>query len=249
MSINIFDFGGFPTKEEREVIEKGMPHLDQIILNINPNQYSTARKVEFFYSLKEFKSWLRHFNNKIVGITHSYIMVIYYYNMGIPDEEWNQLPEKTGESIQYFPNFKDEHYCIKYFFNYYLDVFYHKLFGAWDSMCHLINIFYGMNIKTGSGFNGKVMEELKNHDLDLYNYLQGVINNEIYKKANQIRNNLTHNYPPNDIDSGIERLDSGITIYTVGNYTTSKNLKENMNNIIKLLNKTNKKLKVYFSPR
>jgi hypothetical protein len=244
MSVNLFDYGGFPTKKQRRKISENSPHLNDLKLEIDYNNLNDIFK---FFSLHEFKSWIRQFNNRIGEVKLSYIMSIYYYNMGIPDNEWSIPPGKNNNSTRFFPNLEQKHFCIKYFFDYYSDIFYYKTFGVWDSILHLINIFYEINIQEyNKGFKKNIMKELKKHDKELYNYLNELRKDEVYKKANKIRNDLTHNFPPNDVGPGVKRYENGYTAFAAGNYTTSKEFKENMDGIIKLLANTVTKLEIHF---
>ncbi|MBM7623696.1 Cthe_2314 family HEPN domain-containing protein [Sporohalobacter salinus] len=244
MSINLFDFGGFPTKEERKEISQSIPYFKELRLEVD---YNSTNEHDIF-SVREFKSWLRQFNNRIGEVKLSYIMAIYYYKMRIPDENWHISPGHIGQSVEYFPDFEEKHFCIKYFFDYYADIFYYKIFGVWDSIYHLINVFYCINIKGFEvEFKGKLMRKLKKHNIELYKYFQGLRENPVYKKANKIRNDLTHNFPSNDVGPGVERSDRGYTVLKVGDYITSKEFKENMDGIIELLWETIKKLEIHFS--
>lgn len=250
MPLNLFDFGGFPSREQRSEIFGSLPFLQDMRLEIiEKSDSNETMYIDEWEMYLEFNSWLRQFNNRIGEVKLSYLMSMYYYNMGIPDGEWHISPGKNGESIQYFPNFKEESFCIKYYFDYHSDVFYYKIFGVWDSIIHLINIYYRINIfKFDSYFKQTIIKALKTKNPSLHSYLSNLSKNKIYRKANTLRNNLTHNFPSNDIDPGVERIGNGITIHKVGNYVTSKEFKENMDGILELLWKTLKKLQMELSP-
>lgn len=248
MSINIFDFGGFPTKEQRKDINKSFPCLKELWLELNRENDKEFNNMHDLIAHREFVEWVRQFNNRVGQVKLSYIMSIYYYNMGIPDEEWNKSPGNHGSSVQYFHNFEEKHYGIKYFFNYYSDIFYYKIFGVWDSIYHLINKFYQINIQTNDiKFKNKLLKKLKKHNKDLYKYFENLSKNDIYLKAKKLRNDLTHNFPSNDIGPGVNRDEDGSIIVGVGDYVTSNEFKENMEGLLELLRDTIIELKKHFS--
>lgn len=63
----------------------------------------------------------------------------------------------------------------------------------------------------------------------------------MYSKVSEFRNNITHNYRPNQITSGIDRkigTDGSIIInYGIGIYTTTEEFKDNIEKGIELLAK------------
>lgn len=76
----------------------------------------------------------------------SYVMMMFNYNNGIPDEEWYVSPGKNGNSIDYFPHFKEENYTYLYWFGFYMDSYYSKFFSLLDTIYHLINIRYDFEV-------------------------------------------------------------------------------------------------------
>lgn len=189
----------------------------------------------------ELKYWIREFNNRSFDLSNTYAILMNYYNKGIPDKEWYISPGKNGRGIQYFPHFEEKHYAYLYWFGFYMDIFYTRFFGLIDTIYHILNIKYKLEVPEKLGFNKVVSDNLRKYDIDLFNYLEKVRKNDVYIKVLDFRNNLTHNYRPNQITSGInreKRADGSIIIdYGVGDYTTTEEFVENIENGIELLAK------------
>lgn len=94
----------------------------------------------------ELKYWIREFNNRSFDLSNTYLMLINYYNKGIPDKEWYMSPGKNGCSVQYFPHFEEQHYAYLYWFGFYMDSFYTRFFGLIDTIYHILNIKYNLEV-------------------------------------------------------------------------------------------------------
>ena len=104
-------------------------------------------------------------NNKVGSIKVSYALCRHYYDKGIPDKPYYISPGKDGQSVQYFPNFKNEHWMRLYWFNHFADAAYMKLFSVWDTLNEAVKIHRATIEKSGGGDIG---------DLDL-SKLDGVL--------------------------------------------------------------------------
>ena len=96
-------------------------------------------------------------NNKVGSVKVSYALCKHYYDKGIPDKPYYISPGKDGQSVQYFPNFENEHWMRLYWFNHFADATYMKLFSVWDSVTEILD----MNIDKNMRFKFRVMDELK----------------------------------------------------------------------------------------
>lgn len=61
-------------------------------------------------------------NNKVGSVKVSYALCRHYYDKGIPDKPYYISPGKDGQSVQYFPNFKNKHWMRLYWFNHFADM-------------------------------------------------------------------------------------------------------------------------------
>jgi hypothetical protein len=48
--------------------------------------------------------------NRMNLLIRNYTYTMFYYNQGIPDEVWYKSPGSKGQSVELFPDFKEEDY-------------------------------------------------------------------------------------------------------------------------------------------
>lgn len=184
----LFDYINFPTKDEREKIYTNLKQLNELSLSVDYKDSNELMYIDTLENRLKFEHWLKQFNKKLGELRIAYIITAHYYN-----KLTLSCKVHIGEYKQ-----NEEYLNYRYLFNFYLDVFYHKGFAAWDFIYHLLNIFYKMEVKINSTFNNKVIICLAEVNQDLYKYFNDVFNkNEEYKLAKKYRNDLTHNFPPN----------------------------------------------------
>lgn len=109
-------------------------------------------------------------NNKVGSVKISYAICRHYFDKGIPDKPFFISPGKEGQSIQYFPEFEEEHWMRHYWFNHFADAVYMKLFSIWDSVTELLDTFYDMHIDKNMRFKFRVMDELKEKNINLWTF-------------------------------------------------------------------------------
>jgi hypothetical protein len=66
--------------------------------------------------------------HRVADVATSYVLMMFYYEKGIPDKRWYISPGRNGASVQYFPDFQDIHFETKAWFDFYSDTLYYKLF-------------------------------------------------------------------------------------------------------------------------
>jgi hypothetical protein len=226
----IFDYADYPTHESwNEQYLRKNKTLDKISLKEeNENQSYSVLSSEGLMNW-ELSFWINDFNNKAFDLINTYIILIHYYNKGIPDTEWFAKSERGG--VRFFPHFEEKHHHIIYWFSFYLESYYTRFSSLIDTIYHIINVRYYLRIEPTQGFKSKVSKALKNADVELYIYLNDIRKNDTYKAVEELRNNITHNFRPHQVDSGIKRTKkegSFSIVGGVGNYTTTT---EFVNNI------------------
>ncbi|MBZ4667322.1 MAG: hypothetical protein PWP07_843 [Epulopiscium sp.] len=239
--IDVYDYAKYPTKEERmKICGDKADVINRIYLDNNVNKFelSLSDFEDGYYNI-QMQYWLKEFNNRAFDLIVNYTLLKYYYDAGIPDEEWYKSPGENGKSVQYFPHFEKKHYGILYWFSFYVDSYYTRFEGLIDTIYHIINIKYRLGIKPSSEFRGNVLKKLKKKDKALFEYLNSLPDNPVYRQINEFRNNIVHNYRPNQIDSGFTRTinpdGSKIITMSVGNYTTSTEFLNNIKDSLDLL--------------
>lgn len=232
--LNIFDYAQYPKPEDWDnICENKKESLDKI-------QLDETKKTFSFFDLQgiELSYWIKEFNNRVFDLVSSYVMMMYYYNMGIPDKEWFISPAKDGHGVQYFPHFEGKHYIYLYWFGFYMDGYYTKYFSLIDTIYHLINVKYGFCVENSLGFRKEIAKRLGSEDKELFDFLESIRGHDTYKKVSEFRNNMIHNYRPNQIDSGInQKIENGkaVVSMTVGNYTPTNEFVNNINESIDLM--------------
>jgi len=208
----------YPSQEEWGQIEKASI-INNLYLDLeNVNVGSGILSV--YYS-REMNSWLKLLNNRLGQARLSYIFLSHYYNKGIPDDEWYKSPGDRGQSIQYFPHFSEEHYYYKLMFDFYAETFYNNIYSSWDTVYHLLNIYYRFDIKSNRRFSINVMNKLLETDSATYSIIDRAKKSDEFKKFKKLRNNITHNYAPSDVSSGMQK-----TIITEGTVLPNGKLAE-----------------------
>ncbi|TWI57055.1 Cthe_2314 family HEPN domain-containing protein [Halalkalibacter nanhaiisediminis] len=224
--MDIYDYAKYPAKEDWQEICKEKASAFEKLGFEPPTTQDTLLDLFGYDNGVELKYWVREYNNRAFDLTQNYTLLKSYFDAGIPDDEWYISPGKNGASISYFPHFEERHFANLYWFGFYMESFFTRAEGLIDTVYHLVNVKFNLGVEPKLGFRKKVLNELETVDKDLFDYLNDLPQNIKFKKMNEYRNNLVHNFRPSQIDSGIgnpEKQADGSVIRTlsVGNYTTS----------------------------
>lgn len=140
----------------------------------------------------KLQEFIRAYNNKVGMLKITYALCRHYFDKGIPDEQWYISPGKNGKSTENFPEFTEEHWMRKYWFNYFADVFYLKMSALWDSVYEIIDEFYQYGIKRCIDFKTKVLKKIKIDNPNLHMLLKEICKNELYKDGQKYRAAAAH---------------------------------------------------------
>jgi hypothetical protein len=176
-----------------------------------------------------------------VDVAKSFVLLRYYFEKGIPDDEWYKSPGDDGSSIQYYPHFEKQHFIIKDWFYFYSDTFYHKLFSAWDMVGHIINVYFKLGIKSERVYFPNAVNGLKEIEVDLWKKLDDILNSSPYQRAKSLHNDVTHNYLPSSAGLAVTTKKSGNTVKTsigIRKYITSKEIMSNVSEILEVFQKS-----------
>lgn len=232
----------YPSLEDAKEISKKFDFKRFKIVNGNikdikePNDDVTKLRIVFSNKTLKLNLW-----NRLMDVQKSFIFMIFYYEKGIPDDVWWESPGKSGYSVSYYPKFSNQNFSDKMNFDYYTDFFYYKLFSSWDTIGHILNLFHQLEINERDVYLNRCVNKLKYKCENLYKELKKIIKNEDYTKANRIRHDITHNFPPNRIGPGIKETETEkekIIRITVGEYTTSNEIVDNVYKSLELMSKT-----------
>ncbi len=125
-------FLDFPSKEDWNRIYDSS-NLQQIysILDTFESKEHIADNSQDFLKIFEVNGWVVEIRQRIKDIVISYVLMLFYYEKGIPDNRWYISPMKNGEpGIQYYPDFKEIHFYTKSWFDYFSDTLYSKIFTS-----------------------------------------------------------------------------------------------------------------------
>lgn len=216
----------FPTKEEWGDLANAYPYENlEISEDLFPYTAQPAGSIERFAAVQDIFTWRVHLQNRLAQTRWSHMMFMYYFNKGIPDDEWFISPGSRGQSVEYYPHFQRRDHEIKGLFDYYADVFYYKLFSAWDNLGHLLNVQYGLEIERAT-FD-KAINKLDTANPSLWAALKGIKDSEDFQRMKDFRHSITHNELLGHIGSMIGRPSPKQVTFGTGSYTPSKQIKDN----------------------
>lgn len=121
---------------------------------------------------------------------------------------------------------KEEYEAYKFWSIIYIDLTLRGVSSIYDKSMHIINYMYNLKQKNGSGFNLKVLEQLKKAYPE--NYLKY---NDIYKeyktiKNNDIRNNSEHNASDFFEKAKVEEVEGGVSWKIIYPITIGEGIKK-----------------------
>lgn len=155
---------------------------------------SNIKGVDAFVEAIQIDSLLYEMSQRLGGAVTGHALMMFYYEQGIPDKRWYESPSKDGHSIGYFPEFKEHHFELKAWFDFYADTFYYKLFSAWDLIGQLLNVRHGLFVRKVDF--ARALEALEKKDKFLRAAWGPVTDSLVFTEAKRIRNDIAHNYLP-----------------------------------------------------
>ena len=108
--MNIWDAFEVPTLED----QRNLPQIESLHklriaeseLGLNPTTFNLDHP--------RLSELIREHNNKVGNLIMTYTLAYHYFSAGIPDDRWYQSPGKKGQSVQYMPDFSEEHWGAEY---------------------------------------------------------------------------------------------------------------------------------------
>lgn len=229
MTINIELFC-FPAKDDM------LPLLNESPLSnyqLEPESFSKEdiSLIELFDFQIELNELVHFLNNRVFQVNLIYAYVLYYYNRGIPDEEW-QVIDKKGK-IQFFPHLNNEHWTNKIHFEHHIDSLFQRVFTTQDLIAHVLYKRFGL-VNKGRGkisFNNAITNlKEQEKDEELSNKLRVIKVSEKFRIASKIRNDIVHNKPPYRVHT-VSETRNGVTAKGT-HYMTSKQVIKNIQGLL-----------------
>ncbi|MCK6256830.1 hypothetical protein LCY76_09510 [Fictibacillus sp. KIGAM418] len=189
----------------------------------------------------EMQHWEQTLENRLFSTRSKFAYAMFYYYKGIPDEKWFLSPGLQGQSVQYFPYFTNEHFSNQYNFIFFADGFFLKAFTVFETIGQILFRYYNLEYNEEDysdqiSYNNAVFK-LFNVDRPLQKKLSKIKKSDDFQNGVKIRNAITHSHPPYEISSGVKITTSGGS-FGIGEYTTSKELKEAMIGILRSIKAT-----------
>lgn len=214
-------FYEFPSEPQWETLLRQFPR-DRLTLNREP-----------FFPLRndivagvKLLDVLCHWDVRRYDLQLSYGMVMFYFRIGIPDDNWVNSSGDSGATFEYFPDFTERDQFTKQLFDYHSEVFFLKIFSCWDTIGHILNFVYELNLDARQVKFTSAVDKLKARDGHLFEQLSSICKDASFEKAREIRNNYAHNYIPSTVGPSIRRVPGSEDTYEghAGEYTTSKEI-------------------------
>lgn len=240
--IELFDF---PTKEDM------LPLLSQSPLSGYQLKMESFLRSDLYpmeqmdYEIK-LGEIISNLNSRVFQVNLSYAYVLYYFNRGIPDEEW--MVTNEGGKTQFLPHLNNEHWTNKIHFEHHTDSMFQKAFTTLDLFAHVLFERFDLerNIRNGReediSFN-RAIWKLKERESELHEKLKQIKDSTKFKEATQNRNDIIHNQPPYIVHTRYEKQNNVTYVRTY--YITSKKLKESMYGLLECMKEVFESVKIY----
>jgi len=131
-SRNLWDYLSFPDRAERGHMEGAQAFHE---LRVDPPELGCSGDWNHLRFLEpKIHELLRHYNNKVVEASMSYVMSIHFINQGVLDSPF--YPKgATDEQTAAF--------AFRFWFGYFTDSLFVQLQAIWDILMNILNHHYG----------------------------------------------------------------------------------------------------------
>lgn len=180
---SIYNYFEFPNVEEAHRITQDIKKIRLKVKYEIQSDYAYADEFDYYDNVLP---WIYEFNFTMLNIEIPYILLCNYYNKNIPE-----YSEKKYNDNKY----EKKDYINKYYFNYFSRICLFEIESNFERTIHIISNLYDLRMSKGEMIKDIVIK-LKNKDLVIFNYLTELQKNPIYRNLKDLRNQLTHNFSP-----------------------------------------------------
>lgn len=227
-------FFNFPSADDWNQIYDDS-ELEKIHKHLDISQRTQDCDEKSFVDHVEINVLCHELIRRFYHMERSYIFSRFYYENGIPDDEWHLSPGTNGESVEYYPHFTKDDHLNKSWFDFYVDVFYFKIFSMYDVLAHIVNVAFILGFqKRNTSMNQNLISKLKGIDAPLSSSLSALLDSPEFIRAKEIRNDISHNYLPHSVGMSVTRNGGTITV-GIKSYIKSREIIKNMNEIQSIL--------------
>lgn len=221
---SIYSYFEFPNVEQAHQITKDIEKIRIQVKYEIQNEYAYADEFDYYENVVP---WINEFNYTMLNIEIPYILCCNYYNKSIPEYNVKNYNEQE---------YKDTDYINKYYFDYFSRICLFEIKSNFERTIHIISNLFGLRVNYDDRkIISKVMSYLKNNEKNLYDYLQKLENNSIYKDMESLRNRLTHSLSPLNTRSLPTYYKNGLTTFGDRKSKSSSEIKNIIEDSLKLL--------------
>ena len=198
--MNIWDAFEVPTLED----QRNLPQIESLHklgiaeseLGLNPTTFNLDHP--------RLSELIREHNNKVGNLIMTYTLAYHYFSAGIPDDRWYQSPGEKGQSVQYMPDFSEEHWGRNIWFGYFSNVYYMTISSIWDSVLEIINHYYDYNLPVDMRLRSSILKKLKMEHPKISEIFASLQKNELYSQAQKYRTSAAHGSAPNSVKDTVK---------------------------------------------
>ncbi|MFZ1699466.1 MAG: Cthe_2314 family HEPN domain-containing protein [Pyrinomonadaceae bacterium] len=164
--------------------------------------------------------WVNYLSNRLIRTKWSYVIMIFHFRKGIPDDEWVISPGRRGQSAEYLLHFEKDDRIRKAQFDYFADIFFFKLYSCFDTIGHLLHMVYDLGL-TKPDFHRSV-KKLADVRPDLFEKLNSVVESDGFRDLKEIRHGVAHRELPGHIGGMVTKVSPSMFTIGTGAYMPSR---------------------------
>lgn len=171
-------------------------------------KYRTKRKESEYVELDSILNpWLNQLTMRLLELRFTIVNFLYYSDKKVDDRTICEL--NTGGK-KFFPNLTEEERYYQFALNYFYGNFQIQYITILDGIYHVLNIYYGIDISSSSGFGKAIIKKMHDKNYGISKALE-----DFWKdcKIHKYRNDKVHNYDPNIPDKGYVEGKGGTQYY------------------------------------
>jgi Cthe_2314-like HEPN len=208
-----------PAPAEWNEVEKDYPTEE---LQIQPNDFDfilITGGLDRFADDVSLSSWINYLSSRMIQTRWSWVIMMYTYKKGIPDDKYFKAGQKGG--LEYWPDFEKNDRLLKAQFDYFSDVFFFKFYSCLDTIGCILNIIYDLELPRQNLF---LAAKKLNVRPQLQLKLKKIVKSPEFNAIRLLRNSITHLKAPGDIGSPVTKVSEGFFTVGAGEYTNSKTI-------------------------
>ncbi len=218
----------YPTLEERRDYaqkNKKLLRFQFESISLFNSFFNKKTDIEEIYEKNQLYYWNIVLSNRLGKLSETKLFLTTHFDRGFKERP---LECKNQELVD------------RMLFDYFAEIFYNFFFSSLDTLAHVLNHFYNLNIEENKVSFGWILFS-KINQLEIKNKLKEF--NSSIKEAREFRNSFNHRFPVNHKDYRIKKEDNKTFSEGFGKIIPSKDIIKNINDSTNLFNGLLKELK------